>query len=116
MAQEISVTVTAGITVSSQTVSGTSTYKDDLTGEYIGEEQSVGTTAALIDVGTITTPAILYVRNLDATNYIEVDSISTMANFPQKLFPGEAVLLKPETGTVYAKAHTAPCQIFFICG
>src|SRR5262245_37084828 len=116
MAQEISVTVNSNITLQGQTVSGNTAFKADLTGDYVGEEQDIWTNAEALDFGAIIIPTTVYIRNLDATNYVQVDSASAMTSFPQKIMPGQAIMLLPQTGTIYAKANTAACKIFLVAG
>lgn len=116
MANEISATTNVSITLSGQSASGNTTYRADLAGDFVGEEQNVGTSAEALDFGDVTSPKILYVRNLDDTNYVEIDAVNTMDGFPQKLMPGDAIILLPQTSTVYAKANTASVKIFFIAG
>ena len=114
MANEISATASLAITFSGQTASGTTTFSLNLTGDYLGEEQDIGTTAEVLDLGDIATAHVIYVRNLDATNYVQVDSANTFDKFPQHIAPGQAVLLLPETSTIYVKANTAPLKIFTV--
>jgi hypothetical protein len=116
MANEISINLTAAVNDSGNSVSGTATYSANFSGNFIGNEQTVGTTAEVVQFGDVTTPVIVLVKNLDTTNFIQVDSISTMANFPQKLHPGQGCLLLPETGTIYCKADTATCKVLVVAG
>lgn len=116
MAQEITATTSLSVSLSGQTASGSTTFKLDLTGDYLGEEQTIGTTSEQLDFGDLTLPQAVYVRNLDTTNYVEIDSATTMDKFPQKVYPGTAILLLPQTGTIYAKANTASVKIWFVAG
>lgn len=114
MANEISITVNAAISTNGQGASGNTTYRADLAAQFIGEEQTVATSAATLALGSVASPSFVYVRNLDATNYLQVDSANTFDKFPQKIQPGAALLLFPETGTIYAKANVASVQVFVI--
>lgn len=60
------------------------------------------------DVGSI---GYVFLKNLDSTNYVEIDSVNTMDSWPQRLFPGEFILLKPEGLTMYALANDAPVNL-----
>jgi hypothetical protein len=76
--------------------------------------QSIGTSAELVGVGEVTTIGYVLIVNLDDTNYVEIDKVNTFDAFPQKLLAGDVILLKPESATIYAKAHTASCDVL-IC-
>jgi hypothetical protein len=118
MAQEISAACSLSITLQGQTASGTTAFKGDLSvGGYLGEEQTIGTTSELIGLVDVNVPPrCLYIRNMDTTNYVEIDSASAMTSFPQHLLPGDACLLLPLTATIYAKANTAPVKIWVVAG
>lgn len=116
MSQEISVTVNSSITLNGQTVSGNTSFKADLAGDYLGDEQTIATTSTAIDFGDMTSMKTLYIRNLDATNSIQVDSSTAFTGFPQLIPPGAAIMLLPQTATIYAKANVAPCKIFVVAG
>jgi hypothetical protein len=73
--------------------------------------QDVGTTAEALVLGDLTTVGAVFIKNTDATNYVEIDSASAMDKFPQKLLPGESMILRPQTVTIYAKANTAACAL-----
>lgn len=118
MANEINATVTCTVTQSGQSVSGTKTFQANLSSTaFIGEEVTVGnTSAATLYIAGLTNPSVVMVINQDTTNFITVAGDTGLANFPQKLLPGQACLLLPETGTIYAKADTAPCQAWVVAG
>lgn len=116
MANAIAYNVTLQITGSGETVVGTVNYSGAGASAMIGNQQLIGTTAETLTFGDVGTPNSLFVKNLDPDNYIEIDSVNTMDKFPQKLLPGEGVLLKPQTGTIYAKANTAACYVWVVAG
>lgn len=71
--------------------------------------QSIGTSAEAITTGDLTTPGVMHLRNLDATNYINYGT-STSQIF--KLKTGEEAVIRISTGkTVFAIANTAPVKI-----
>lgn len=90
----------------------------DVGAEYVGEEFLIGTSDNTIQIGG--TPACIFIANVDSfgpsgsTNTVLVDSVSTYDSFPQTILPGQAIYLKPETGTIHIKAVTAPCKIFLV--
>ena len=81
-----------------------------------GNQQTIATSSTALSLGGISSIGFLWIKNTDATNYVEVDSATTFDKFPQKILPGEAILLKPETATIYAKAHTASVIVETVCG
>lgn len=116
MANEISTNINVTVTVSGQVATGTVTGLSDATNNaFIGNEQLIGTAAETILLGDIGgTPAFLFVRNMDATNYVQIDAVNTFDAFPQKVFPGKGVYLYPQTGTIYIKADTAPVRVWVV--
>lgn len=118
MANEISVSVNCTITQSGQSVAGAQTFSANLAAtSFLGAEVTIGsTTAALLSLGGLSNPSVIMVVNQDTTNFVMIDNILALSNFPQKLLPGQSILLLPETGTLYAKADTAPCQVWVVAG
>jgi hypothetical protein len=117
MAQEITTTVTNSITLQGQTASGNTTFRSDLGGDFLGEEQTIGnTSSALLKFGDMTSMSTLYIRNLDTTNSVQVDSTGAMSNFPQLIVAGAAILLTPQTMSIYAKASGAPVKVWIVAG
>lgn len=86
----------------------------DMAGEdMLGETQSIATSSTALTFGGITgAPKKLLICNLDATNYVEIDSGTSFDKFPQKLEAGDVILISPQTATIYAKANTAAVRIF----
>jgi len=116
MANEINTSINVTVTVNGQVATGTVSGQSDATNNaFIGNEQLIGTSAETILMGDIgATPVFLFVRNMDTTNYVEVDAVNTFNAFPQKIFPGKGVYLYPETGTVYIKANTASVRVWIV--
>jgi hypothetical protein len=116
MALEISAGCNATITLSGQTVSGATTFRADLSADFFGQDQTIATSSTALDMGTVTAPKVLYIRNLDEANYVEIDSVTSFDNFPQKILPGASILLAPQTVTLFAKANTASVDIYVVTG
>lgn len=116
MANEISTNLNVSVSVNSQLASGAVNNQMDASNNaFIGNEQTIGTSSETIFLGDVgSTPVFLFVRNMDDTNYVEVDSASTMDKFPQKLLPGRGVYLFPQSGTIYCRANTATCRIWVV--
>jgi hypothetical protein len=115
MANEISTNVSITVSTGGQSTTGTIAAQSDLTTAFIGNEQIIGITDETILMGDVPSPPIfVFVKNMDDTNFVLVDSASTYDKFPQKVFPGKGVYLMPQTGTIHVKADTAPCKIFIV--
>ena len=72
--------------------------------------QEVGTSEeALAQGADVGTPGFLLVKNLDATNYVEIGS--TTGVYDIKLLAGEFCLYRHNSATIYAKANTAACNV-----
>lgn len=70
------------------------------------EVQSVGTTEeALAQGAELGTPGYMFIKNMDATNYVEIGS--TTGVYDIKLKAGEFCIYRHNSATVYAKANTA---------
>jgi hypothetical protein len=82
--------------------------------DAIGKTQIIGTSSEQIDLGELASAAAILMVNLDETNFVEVDSANTYDKFPQKIKPGRAILLAPETVTIHAKADTNPVAVAYL--
>ena len=69
--------------------------------DYVKGTQTIGTTAEVLGKGEITTPGYLFIKNLDGTNYIELEkaSFSTTAG-TVKLKAGEVALFRVASSTI----------------
>ena len=116
MSKEITLNTSLTITKGTLSDSTRDRYQTDLTGsKYAAGVVSVGTsTHQALATTTITTPGFLYVKNLDATNYIQVGADSSGTFVPYtKLKAGESFVFRPATSALYAKANTAAAQLQF---
>jgi hypothetical protein len=74
--------------------------------------QNIGTTAELVTFGDITgAPQQVMIKNLDATNFIELGGDSGLTVFKIKLLAGLSCLFTPSSAILYAKANTASVLI-----
>ncbi len=113
MANEIQVTASLNVSKGGATIASTQTKSLNMSGtDMILSPITVGTSAAQISFGDISgAPAVVLFKNLDATNYIEIALDNAMSNKFIKLLPGMIALVPLATGTIYAKANTAACQL-----
>jgi len=113
MANEISVAASLSLARLGTTVAAAFSKHADFDGDQsIANVQIIGTAAEAVVLGDVTTVGYVLLKNQDATNFIQIDSVNTMDGFTQKLLAGDFILLKPEAATIYAKADTADCNLF----
>src|SRR3954471_173221 len=88
---------------------------ETLAGDFaLANVQAVGIADEALVVGDVPANGYLALINLDTTNFVQVDSASTYDKFPQKVYPGEGILLRPQTATIHVKADTAPVNISYL--
>lgn len=82
------------------------------TKRYTKVKQNIGTSEEAINLGDISAPGWVLLRNRDETNYIEI-KVATSAAIFAKLLPGEFCFLRLGSGAQapYAIANTAACQL-----
>jgi hypothetical protein len=118
MANEITLTAALSLVKSGQTiqgaVNGLSIAQSGT--NNIGNVQAIGTTSEALSVGDVTTPGYLYVKNLDATNFVVLDlnNPAVASTAFCTLLPGEACVIPTRRSAIYAKADTASCDVFAI--
>ena len=116
MANEI--TAQAGMQVSKGGVSESLSGSSNVTmagANVLKATQTIATAATQLALTGITgIPPCLVVHNLDAANYVEIDSANTFDKFPQKVLAGGYAILWPETATIWLKAHTASVQVQYL--
>jgi hypothetical protein len=113
MANEVTFSVSLKATKNNATVNQTANLTADMTGTQMTQAtQNIGTTAELVDFGDITgAPQFVLIRNLDATNFVEVGGDSGLTVFKIKIPAGKANLVSPSAVPLYAKANAAPVNI-----
>lgn len=111
MSDELRIRVIFSFSKSGAKVSRSENISVDVTGDaFTHEVQSVGTTEeALAQGADLGTPGYILIKNLDATNYVEVGS--TTGVYDIKLLAGEIALYRHNSATIYAKANTAACLV-----
>jgi hypothetical protein len=113
MANEITVTIRFDVTngnYSPGTINASNLQFDQAAVGAAGELQNIGTTEETLSVGDLTTYGWLYLRNVDATNYVQVGFSTGVYGI--RLEPGEPAIFRTEpAATVYLKANTAACDV-----
>jgi len=111
MANEL--TLTVGMTFSKGGAEGqrSDSIQVTVTGDAFNHNvQEVGTTEEELAQNTILgTPGYLFVKNLDATNYVEIGTTTT--KYAVKLKAKEIALFRVDGTTIYAKANSAACNV-----
>jgi hypothetical protein len=117
MAKEITTTVNATISPpGGGSAVAKSTLTEDLSGECVGFKFTIGIAAAAISLTGILAPKVVCVKNTDPANFVTLDNTIALTSWPQVLQPGASVLLRPENGTLFGKANTAPCDLWIVAG
>jgi len=113
MANEIYTSINYTCRKGGADISITTSKSVNMTGDdMLNATQEIGTTAELISFGEISgAPGEVVIKNLDATNFIELGGDSDLTVFKTKLLPGRATVFQPSSATLYAKANTAAVRI-----
>ena len=113
MANEIYTSISYKARKNGADISISSAHNVTMTGDdMINTTQVIGTTAELVGFGEITgAPGEVVIKNLDATNFIELGGDSGLTVFKTKLLPGRSTIFQPSSATLYAKADTASVRI-----
>jgi len=114
MANQITFSINAAVTLAAGgSILGVgSTTATQAGTNNIGSVQNVGTTTESVALGDVTTIGYLFVKNLDATNYVEFDLNTPVAGTAFcKLLPGECAFIPTRQTTIYAKANTAAVDV-----
>lgn len=80
--------------------------------KMIHQIQEVGTTEEYLAVGDVT-PGFLLIRNLDPTNYVELNTGASPANYTVKVKAGEIALFRMAYTAIKIIANTAACDVEF---
>jgi hypothetical protein len=113
MANEITQTARLSFRKGSVSSSFESTTRIDMAGEdFLNATQLIGTTAETLNLGEIGgVPAQILIKNIDATNFVEIGGNTDLETFKIKISPGRATIIEPTSATLYAKANTAAVRI-----
>ena len=116
MANEITASMSFRATKGGATVSFQDRFIADLTEQdMVNQTQLIGTSAEAIDIGDINGGVqFLIVKNLDATNTVEIGSDVTGADMFITLQPGKFCMFSPNTEDLYAIADTAAVRVLIL--
>jgi hypothetical protein len=118
MANEVTVSASLSVTESSITKTmAESAVNFDLVNvtptKFVEGLQEIGTSEEAIDMGDITAPGWCFMKNIDATNFIEIYS-ATAETAMFKLLPGEFFVGKLSATAPFAKADVAICHLQYL--
>lgn len=76
---------------------------------------SIGLDAEALDISDITAIELICMKNIDETNYVEIDCNYTASTFRANLRigPGQTAVFKP-SGIIYAQANTAAVKVEYL--
>lgn len=113
MANEITLSAALACTKSGATASGSHTATLTMAGdEFMMSVQGINhADAEALNLGDVTTVGYVLVKNLDATNYVELALDEPMANKFAKILAGGCALIPPSSATIYAQANTASVNV-----
>lgn len=111
MANELLIEVSISFNKGGASCSRSESASLTVTGDAFSHEvQVIGTSEEQLAQGAdLGTPGYMFIKNLDATNYVEVGS--TTGVYDIKLKAGEIALYRHNSATVYAKANTGSCTV-----
>jgi hypothetical protein len=119
MAKEINTKISCSIaSKGSSKAAGDISFAEDLSGSFVGFQVTIGSTsAAAINLGTgVTAPKVVFIQNNDATNFVQIDNVSGMTGWPQKILPNTGILIRPQNSTLFGKADQAPVAVWIVAG
>jgi hypothetical protein len=119
MAKEITSNLSVSIApLGASKATGQSQLQEDLIGGVAGFEVTLGNTSASpISLGAgVPAPKVVYIQNLDAVNFVTIDNVIGLTNWPQKLLPGASIVLRPLSTALFGKADTLPVDIWVVAG
>lgn len=114
MANELTISARLSFSKGGASVRRAENISVTVTGDAFSHEvQEVGTSEeALVQGSELGTPGYLFIKNMNATNYVEVGS--TTGVYDIKLLAGEIALYRHNSATVYAKSNTGACLVEYL--
>lgn len=120
MANEIQLSVNLNASKGGASASGTVSQVSTMAGDQmIASVQVIGTSSEAVNLGDVTTAGYVFLKNMDATNFVSVSVLATAvaATSFTKLLPGDAALIKAVGAppTLTAIADTAAVNLYVVC-
>lgn len=118
MANEISLTAGLSVNKSGQSISGilNGLAITQSGAQNIGNVQNIGTSSEALSIGDVSTIGYLYIKNLDATNFVTIDlnNPAVASSGYATLKAGEAMVIPTRRTQHYAIADTGACDVYVV--
>jgi len=114
MSDELRIGIVFSFSKGGASVNKSEHFEVDVTGDAFAHEvQSVGTTEEELAQGAdLGSPGYVFIKNMDATNYVEIGS--TTGVYDLKLQAGECAVYRHNSNTLYAKANTSAVLVEYV--
>lgn len=118
MANEATVTISFTWANGTRKANANATVQFDITGTVVAQGIiSVGTSAEQLDVGDVAAPRLVFLRNHDATNYVEFGNWNAASPvYTGKLLAGDPSFFATGLAStdIALKANTAACDVEYL--
>ena len=117
MANEIQISASLAVNRSGATFTGIGNSNITQAGTpSIANTQVVGTTSEALYLGDVTAVGYIFLKNLDASNYVEISLEATVSSADAfvTLLPGECALIPTRLEAIYAKANSAATNLLVV--
>jgi len=115
MANELELTATLKYNKGGVTEEVSVSSKLDVNGDLVTQTvQDIGTAVEVIDLASMTSPGVIIVENLDATNYVEMRRTTSddhIIKIRPKSFAGPLELADTTGAAPALQANTAACKV-----
>jgi hypothetical protein len=114
MANEITFNAALAISIAGVSLSGSGSKSVSIAGNnYFAQVQNIGLATEALDLGDLTTPGYLFLKNADPTNFVQIGLTTpvTAGNAMVKLLPGEFALIPTRQTVIYALADTGTVDL-----
>lgn len=113
MANELTLNTSLSYSKSSDTVNRSLTKQITVSGSVrAAGVQIIGTSEETLAIGDVTSVGIVFIQNLDSTNYVEVAAVPS-ERFSIKIKAGEGYPFRANGNTIYLRANTSPVKVAY---
>ena len=77
----------------------------------ISGRQTIGTTEETLALGDVSSVGVVWIKNLDSTNYVTVGTVTSQRGF--KILPGESFPFRAANNAIYIAANTAAVDVSY---
>jgi hypothetical protein len=113
MANELTVTTSLSYSKSNDTVNRSKSSQITVSGSVRASGvQVIGTSEETLQIGDVTSVGVVFIQNLDPTNYVEVAAVPS-ERFSIKIKAGEGYPFRATGNTIYLRANTAAVKVAY---